>query len=256
MKLLILNITQRPVLSPPTPQREVDLLSIPPSMLKKEPPPPSSTSPQSSTTTAHLTPGIPPHRAAVTALPPNAPLKSHLYNLTASLPEDHLPHPLTLLPELHSTGAWTAEIIDSSLGLIHVLLLIRAQKRQSYRSKSLPTVSSYLTPFAVPLALSLLARYLRPPAASFTGETSTSSLLLAEHYALQDRRLAMRTFLTGPMWVGWTRPKIERVVKALERVPVVGLAGELIEGYLTLVDDFYYCKSLRSSYSANALTRA
>lgn len=78
----------------------------------------------------------------------------------------------------------------------------------------------------------LLARRLRPP----TGD----SLLLAEHYAAQDRRLALRFFLTGPMWVGWTRPKIMSVTKAVERIPLVGLLGDFAEGYLGLVDEYFY----------------
>lgn len=51
-------------------------------------------------------------------------------------------------------------------------------------------------------------------------------------------------FLTGPMWVGWTRPKVLGWVKTLERIPLVGLVGELVEGYLPLVDDYFYCESV------------
>lgn len=32
------------------------------------------------------------------------------------------------------------------------------------------------------------------------------------------------------------------VVKGLERIPMVGLVGELVEGYLPLVDDYFYCR--------------
>jgi hypothetical protein len=53
-------------------------------------------------------------------------------------------------------------------------------------------------------------------------------------------------FLTGPMWVGWTRPKVLGWVKTLERIPLVGLVGELIEGYLPLVDDYFYCEFVSS----------
>jgi hypothetical protein len=45
------------------------------------------------------------------------------------------------------------------------------------------------------------------------------------------------------MWVGWTRPKIMAVVKGLERIPLIGIAGGFVEGYIPLVDDYFYCKS-------------
>lgn len=68
-----------------------------------------------------------------------------------------------------------------------------------------------------------------------------NSSLLASHQAATDTRLAKSFFLQGPVWVGWTRPKVMAVVKALERVPLVGIAGGLIEAYLPLVDDNFYC---------------
>ena len=112
------------------------------------------------------------------------------------------------------------------------------QKRQQsspYRPYSLPTLSRNLTPFVIPLLLRLLARRLR--------QDPLDSDLLAEHYAQQDKRLLSSFFLTGPMWVGWTRPKIMGIVKGLERIPIVGLVGEFVEGYLPLVDDYFYCTS-------------
>jgi peroxin-16 len=45
------------------------------------------------------------------------------------------------------------------------------------------------------------------------------------------------------MWVGWTRPKIMAVVKGLERIPLIGIAGGFVEGYIPLVDDYFYCES-------------
>lgn len=43
------------------------------------------------------------------------------------------------------------------------------------------------------------------------------------------------------MWIGWTRPKIVSFVNFLERIPLISLAGDLIGGYLPLVDD-YFCE--------------
>ena len=50
------------------------------------------------------------------------------------------------------------------------------------------------------------------------------------------------------MWVGWTRPRIIKVVHALEGVPIVGLVGELVESYMSLVDDYFYCKCVIRVY--------
>lgn len=44
------------------------------------------------------------------------------------------------------------------------------------------------------------------------------------------------------MWIGWTRPKIVSIAKTLERVPILGLVGDLVEGYLPLVDDYFFCE--------------
>ena len=261
LRLVIMGITKRPVLSPAIPRREYDLSSLPSSFLSSSPS--SSSRPKSlpsSTNVASLPSAT--TRPVVTALAPHAPLRSHLLPLTPALPESHLPDPLTLLPPMETTSAWTSEMIESSVTLIHVLLLIRAsvrsnsfclaarlcptrhgvklifEKQSQYRPSSLSTLSSRIAPFAIPLFLSLLARSLRQPLQG----TEHDSALLADQYAQIDRRMALTALLTGPMWVGWTRPKVLRVVKGLERIPVVGLVGEFVEGYLPLVDDYFYCE--------------
>lgn len=110
----------------------------------------------------------------------------------------------------------------------------RPTAHQSSSLSSLSSLSVPLTPFAATISLRLLARHLRP------GSPSTS--LQMEHYATQDRDLARTFFLTGPMWVGWTRPKIKRVCGLLERIPLVGLVGDFVEGYLPFVDEYFYCE--------------
>lgn len=107
-----------------------------------------------------------------------------------------------------------------------------------YKPLSLPTLSRSLPPFLIPLAMRLLARRLRSASSQYGGTTD----LLASHNAAQDRRTASAFFFTGPMWVGWTRPKITSWIEWLERWPVVGIAGSWAGGYLPLVDDYYYCE--------------
>lgn len=91
----------------------------------------------------------------------------------------------------------------------------------------------------------LIARHIR----TLPGQSS----LLSSHYVASDARLAKSFFLTGPMWIGWTRPKVMGVVKVLEKIPLVGLAGQLLEGYLSLVDDNFYCGLARAAYPGNEL---
>ena len=100
---------------------------------------------------------------------------------------------------------------------------------------SLPSLSRFYFPFVIGISMRLAARQLRP--------RDQDSLLLYEYYAHLDRHLASTFFLTGPMWVGWTRPKIMGWVKWLERWPLVGYAGDFAEGYLSLVDEYFYCQS-------------
>jgi len=110
LRMIILGITRRPVLNPPVPQREFDITSLSPSIISEatKPTPASSSTP------------------AIDSISPGAPLRSHLYQMAGSLPESHLPHPLTLLPEL-TTSAFAAEILTSTATLVQVILLLRAQ---------------------------------------------------------------------------------------------------------------------------------
>lgn len=223
LRFIILAVTRRPVLSPSTPQREFDPSLIPQDKLTKNPVP---AAPGAKSEDA---------RPVIPEIGHRAPLRAHLYPLVSSLPEAYQTHPLGLVPELCTAKEWLSEILNSTTSLAQVLLFYHAMRnpKSKYKPASLPTLSTYFYPFLVPLLMQLIARNFRAP----TGD----STLLAEHYAKLDRRLASRFFLTGPMWIGWTRPKVMSVVRGLQRIPLIGLAGGLIEGYLPLVDD-YYCE--------------
>ena len=110
LRMIILGITRRPVLTPAVPQREFDITSLSPSILSEatKPVPSSSSTP------------------AIESISPGAPLRSHLYQMSGSLPESYLPHPLTLMPEM-TTSAFAAEILTSTATLVHVLLLLKTQ---------------------------------------------------------------------------------------------------------------------------------
>jgi peroxin-16 len=98
----------------------------------------------------------------------------------------------------------------------------------------------------------LVARHLRSTSRAnalhgSAGSGAGAGGLLAEHHAALDRRLASSFFFTGPMWVGWTRPKIEGWLRWIGWWPVVGMVGAFGEGYVGLVDEYYYCESRRGA---------
>lgn len=112
-----MGITRRPVLNPPTPQREFDLTLLSSDLLDEISG--NFSVPEIDTDDSNL---------AIKSIAPGAPLRSHLYPMAGAIPESHLPHPLTLLPEL-TTSAMASEALTSTATLVHLLLLLRAQVR-------------------------------------------------------------------------------------------------------------------------------
>jgi peroxin-16 len=53
------------------------------------------------------------------------PLRSHLYPLTAALPEDYLAHPLSLVPELENPNEVLSEVMSATAVLVQVIMLVR-----------------------------------------------------------------------------------------------------------------------------------
>lgn len=135
-------------------------------------------------------------------------------------------------------------------------------------------------PFSVSLALELLARLLRrhalvprgKGAAAVPPPPSSVSLLLTmlgvensfldwlastlrgqprypslkpisavegDEWSSRDRSLWWY-LLRGPMWYGWTRPKVAQFVASTENRRIVGLLSSIIGEYLSLVDEYYY----------------
>lgn len=113
-----MSITRRPVLLPPTPQREFDFALIPQDKIL----PPDGVKPKDEEKALPIQP-TGPARAVIPSLA-KAPLRSHLYPLLTSLPEEHLAHPLSLLPELSTPGDIAAEVLSSTAVLVQVVLLV------------------------------------------------------------------------------------------------------------------------------------
>ena len=168
LRLVLLRITRRPVLYPPTPQREYDITALPSELLNGT----GRTSSKSS-------------HPIVNTLQPRASLKSHLYPMARALPDSHLPHPCTLVPELDSTSAWTSEILSSTATLLHVILLIRATVCFSHQHRPIqanatlatlrPKIPSHISTYPLPRSPTV-PRTPRAPPPRATTSASTQIL--------------------------------------------------------------------------------
>jgi peroxin-16 len=90
---------------------------------------------------------------------------------------------------------------------------------------------------AVSLLLSMLSRHLRPkPPVS----PSSSTSLERQEYARRDREMLWNAF-RGEIWTGWTRPKLDGMRRSMEGKPLLGLLSGIIQDWVPLVDEYYYC---------------
>ncbi|WFD26352.1 hypothetical protein MNAN1_001333 [Malassezia nana] len=65
------------------------------------------------------------------------------------------------------------------------------------------------------------------------------STVESDEWSSRDRALWWY-LLRGPVWYGWTRPKVAQFVASTEKRRIVGLLGSIVGEYLTLVDEYYY----------------
>lgn len=84
--------------------------------------------------------------------------------------------------------------------------------------------------------LGLLASFL-----SGGGSKSARPVSDVEKLEWEKRNRAFWWYLLrGPMWYSFTRPRLERIVHATEKRPLLGVVGGIVGDYLPLVDDYYY----------------
>lgn len=114
--MVILRLTNRPVLSHPTPYRDLDISSLPTEILDPPTLDPKEIENDKSQSTPH--PILP-------LLPAGSALRTHLYPLSSALPEEYLPHPPSLLPEIKDFRGYAAEVLSCSATLVQVILLLR-----------------------------------------------------------------------------------------------------------------------------------
>lgn len=242
---------QRPVVSPPLPQREFD-----PALLD----------------TQHAVAGTLAWRGRRTGLQRRSlasvgPRDVYEQLLAKTLTEqDVLPPPLLVRP-LATSAAQVAETLWIVRPLLYVILLRRYGPRDA-------------KPWGTSLFLELLARLLRrhalvphgvargappPPPSSISlllsmlGIENSALDWLASSLSARPKHPALkpvsgveadewaardRSFwwylLRGPAWYHWTRPRLARFVAGTEHRRIIGLLGSIVGDYLPLIDEYYY----------------
>jgi len=228
LRLFLLRLTRRPLLSPPIPERELE-----PSQESSPTPTPTPISlpPQSSDTVpAHLRnnriphPFTPPDSAPTSPSP--IPVDEYLQTkaLTTTTIRSST-NPTSLLRSLSTSRDWLAEVLYILRPLIYVMALARTKLNPASR------VSSSV-PLAISLALDLFSRALRR-------NPHPSAALERAEYARRDRDF-LWYFLRGSIWESYTKPKLSAIAKKAENGIVLGLVGALVKDWIPLIDEYYY----------------
>ncbi|KAF9044558.1 peroxisome membrane protein [Hymenopellis radicata] len=222
LRLLMLRITRKPLLSPPIPEREFDPTSLPqvsPSNTSSPTLAPSSPAASPPATPDHLKNNHEPLPHPLISPPPtrsNTAVEDYL--LPKALTTDSVKPSLTLVRTMSSPQEWAAEIIYIVRPLVYAGLLFS----KNHKSKALSTA----------LALELVSRSLRrsPP--------SSAQLERAE-YARRDKDM-LWYLLRGSIWETYTRPKLDAVADRTMHAPLIGLFGALLKDWIPLIDEYYY----------------
>ncbi|KAF9270121.1 peroxisomal membrane protein PEX16 [Marasmius fiardii PR-910] len=222
LRLVLLKIAKRPLVTPPIPERDIDPTALPPPSNTTSPTlAPSSTPSSPPTTPDHLKNNrvpIFPHPLLTTPPPPRTDTSVEEYLLSKALTTSSVKPPLSLIAPLSSSQEWLGEILYTLRPLIYATML--AYNRSSKR------------PLVVALALEFLSRSLRrepPPSAS----------LERSEYARRDREIFWYLF-RGSIWDSYTKPKLEAVAERASTTPIFSLFGTLMKDWIPLLDEYYY----------------
>ncbi|KAF7306893.1 Peroxisomal membrane protein PEX16 [Mycena indigotica] len=225
LRLILLRITRRPLLSPPIPERDFDPESVPQENdASAQSVERSSGSSSPPATPAHLKNNrvpLPPHSLLTTPPPPATESSVEEYLLPKALTTSAVKPSHTLMKTMASPRDWLAEIVYILRPLVYVSLLVSNDKKST-------------RPLTAALILEVLSRILRrspPPHAS----------LERSEYARRDRDMAWY-LLRGSIWESYTKPKLESFAAVTSSRPLLGLFGALVRDWIPLIDEYYYCK--------------
>ncbi|KAI5121267.1 hypothetical protein M0805_002312 [Coniferiporia weirii] len=223
LRLVLLKITRRPLLSPPLPERDFDPSNVPPQSAASSPTlAPSSQSSSPLMTPEHLKNNHLSLEFGNSLLNTPASLTSETpvedYLLPKALSTASVKSPTALLRELGSPTDWISEVIYILRPLIYVGIISRSPKSTN--------------PLVVSLSLELFSRYVRraPP---------PSAALERSEYARRDRDF-LWYLLRGSIWQSYTRPKLESLANKTAHTPVLGLMSAFVKDWIPLIEDYYY----------------
>ncbi|KDQ63594.1 hypothetical protein JAAARDRAFT_29616 [Jaapia argillacea MUCL 33604] len=222
LRLLLVRITRRPLLSPPIPERDFDPASItPPSNTSSPTLAPSSAPSSAPSTPEHLRNNhspLPPHSLLTPPPPMQSPIPIEDFLLPKALTTSSVKAPTYLVKPLSSPKDWLAEVIYIVRPLVYASLL--SSDRESGR------------PMTVTIMMELIARNLRRT-------PSSSSSLERSEYARRDRDL-LWYLLRGSIWRSYTRPKLQAFADKTAHAPLLGLLSAFIKDWMPLIEDYYY----------------
>ncbi|TCD62218.1 Peroxisomal membrane protein pex16 [Steccherinum ochraceum] len=223
LRLILLKITKRPLISPLVPEREFDPSALPefaddassPTLAPSSPPTSLPSTPEHFRNN-HVQ--LPPHPLLTPPPPQQSPQPIEDYLLPKALTTASVKTPTSLIRALTSPKDWVAEIIFTLRPLIYAVML--SADRKSNR------------PLLTALALEFISRNLRRV-------PSSSAFLERAEYAKRDRDIVWY-LLRGSIWQDWTRPKLEGFVDGTAHIPLLGLFSALMKDWIPLIDDYYY----------------
>lgn len=222
LRLVLLRITRRPVLSPPIPEREIDPSCLPPESDTSSPTLAPSSPPSSlPSTPEHLKNNhvpLPLHPLLTPPPPTQSPLPVEDYLLPKALTTSAVKAPTALMQPLTSPKDWLAELVYIARPLVYAIMLSRDRKSNR--------------PLMTALALEFVSRNLRRvPARSAPLERS--------EYASRDKDIVWY-LLRGSIWKTWSKPKLEAFASGTARAPLLGVVGAFIRDWIPLIDEYYY----------------
>ncbi|PCH33687.1 peroxisome membrane protein [Wolfiporia cocos MD-104 SS10] len=222
LRLVLLQITRRPVLTPPIPEREIDPSSLPPDSDTSSPTLAPSSPPSSlPETPEHLRNNhvpLPVHPLLTPPPPTKSPDPIEDYLLPKALTTSTVKTPTNLVQPLKSPKDWLAEVVYILRPLVYAIMLFRDRKT----NRPLMTV----------LIMEFVSRNLRRL-------PSRSASLERSEYALRDRDI-LWYLMRGSIWQSWTRPKLEAFADKTAHAPLLGLFSAFIRDWIPLIEGYHY----------------
>ncbi|KAI0692789.1 peroxisome membrane protein [Cytidiella melzeri] len=222
LRLLILRVTRRPVLTTPVPERDFDPAAIPPGSESSSPTLAPSSPPSSvPSTPEHLKNNhvpLPTHTLIMQPPPPTNQDPIEDFLLSKALSPSYVKAPTSLMKTLTSPKDWLGETLYILRPLVYVAMLSRDRRTNK--------------PLMTALALEFFSRYLRRA-------PSSSAVLERSEYARRDRDIVWYLFRDS-IWESWTRVKVEGFADRTAHTPLLSILSAFLKDWIPLIDEYHY----------------